>query len=155
MKRVICCLFACVSLLLVSGCTKEDTYNRDETAGSVENITVEEMQKKVDAKETFAIVFTQSWCGHCKDFIKMLGDYLPSHNVTVYDVVLDEDPIKEQTVKLDMIRKTFPEMDATPSVYYVVDGVKQDELMPGDDGKGITESMFDEWVQKHQIDLKK
>lgn len=152
MKRMIYCLFTCFCLLIVSGCTK-DAYARDTTPGKLEKITVEEMQQKVEAKETFVVVFTQSWCGHCKAFVEMLDDYLPTHNVTVYDVVLDEDPIKEQTVKLDMIRKTFPDMNATPALYYVVDGVQKDELVPDDDG--ITKKAFDTWVQKHQIDLKK
>lgn len=149
MKRMMC-IFTCLCLLLVSGCSSG--YERDERAGKVEKITVEQMQEKIENKDTFVLVFTQSWCEHCKLFKEMLDEYLPTHNVIVYDVVLDEDPIESQEEKLAIIRETFPKMNATPELYYVKDGVKEEQLIADDDG--ITETKFDSWVQNHQLDKK-
>lgn len=151
MKRIMCIL-TCLCLLLVSGCTSGYQYQRDDSAGNIEKITIEEMQEKIDNKETFALVFTQSWCEHCKLFLEMLDGYLPTHNVTIYDVVLDEDPIEDQAQKLEIIRKTFPKMNSTPELYYVKDGAKEAQLVAGEDG--ITEESFDSWVQNYQLDSK-
>ena len=87
----------------------------------MENITVAKMQEMVDKKESFAIVFTQTTCSHCIEFKKMLDGYLLDHNVVLYDVVLDEAPASQRKSDLNTIRKTFPGMNETPSLYYVKD----------------------------------
>lgn len=149
MKRIFCIL-SCVCMLLVAGCTS--SYKRDTSAGKVINITVTELQEKVANKDTFAVVFTQTTCAHCKVFMQMLEEYLPTHNITLYDVVLDTDPIVDLNEKLAIIRPTFPTMDGTPMLYYVKDGVMENEFVNGDDG--ITEARFDDWIQELQLDKK-
>lgn len=140
-----------LSALLISGCSS--TYERDDNPGKVEKITVAEMQKKIDDKDTFAVVFTQTSCVHCQKFMAMLDTYLLNHNVTLYDVVLDQDPNKDWEGNLEIIRTTFPGMDETPSLFYVKDGVKDNQLENGEEG--LTEEAFDQWVQDNKLDAKK
>lgn len=141
----------CLCALLVTGCGS--SYERDDNPGKVENITVAQMQKKIEDKETFAVVFTMTTCTHCKKFMTMLDTYLLDHNVTLYDVVLDEDPNKgDWQGNLDIIRQTFPGMDETPSLYYVKDGKLENQLENGEDG--LTQEKFDNWVQDYQLDAK-
>ena len=152
MKKFIrlCGISAC-TLLLLTGCSSK--YERDDEPGRVENITVAKMQEMVDKKESFAIVFTQTTCSHCIEFKKMLDGYLLDHNVVLYDVVLDEAPASQRKSDLNTIRKTFPGMNETPSLFYVKEGKLENLLENGDDG--LTEEKFDSWVQRYKLDEKK
>ena len=64
--------------------------------------------------------------------------------VVLYDVVLDEAPASQRKSDLNTIRKTFPGMNETPSLYYVKEGKLENLLENGDDG--LTEEKFDSWV---------
>lgn len=75
------------------------------------------------------------------------------HNVVLYDVVLDEAPASQRKSDLKKIRETFPEMNETPSLYYVKNGKMDNLLENGDDG--LTEEKFDNWVQRYKLDEKK
>ncbi|MEF2782040.1 thioredoxin [Erysipelotrichaceae bacterium HCN-30851] len=146
-------LFAVLGMLLVflTGCGS--SYERDTSTGEVINIRVAEMQEMIDNKESFAIVFTQTTCGHCIEFKEMLNTYLLDHNVVLYDVVLDEAPADERKSELNTIRETFPGMNQTPSLYYVKDGEMENQLENGEEG--LTEERFDDWVQRYKLDEKK
>lgn len=150
MKKFACVIVIAFALVL-SGCSSK--YKRDTSPGQVKNITVRQMEDKLAKKESFPIVFTQSFCEHCIDFMKMLDGYLPEHNITLYDVVLDEAPQDEQTKNLETIRKTFSGLNATPALYYVKEGKLENTFDMGKDG--ITKDKFDDWVQKNKLDEKK
>ncbi|MEG1475226.1 MAG: thioredoxin [Longicatena sp.] len=148
MKKIIS-IVCCSLVLLLSGCSG---YSRDTSAGKLEAISVAKMQEKIDNKESFAVVFTQTACGHCINFQAMVTLYLENHNVTVYDVVLDNEEETKRDSNLQLIRKTFPGMNTTPSLYYVKDGKMDNVFENGSDG--ITEAKFDSWVQNYQLDKK-
>lgn len=150
MKKITCMIMVALTLVL-SGCSSK--YERDSNPGKLKDITVSQLEEKLAKKETFPIVFTQSFCSFCINFKDMLAGYLPDHNVTLYDVVLDEAPKDEQQKNLDTIRKTFKGFNATPSLYYVKDGKLENTFDMGNDG--ITKDKFDKWVQTYKLDEKK
>ena len=125
-------------------------YERDGSAGSLEVISVAQMEEKMQNKDTFVILFSQSWCSHCEEVKTMLENYLPAHHVNVYDVIIDKDPVDDKKGNLKIIQSYFETMDNTPAMYYVEDGVITDQLETGDDG--ITKEKFDSWVQRYRID---
>lgn len=128
----------------------KDSYKRSTKEGKVEKITVAQMQEKLDKKQSFPIVFTQTTCGGCKDFKKMLDEYLKTHQVVVYDVILDEAPEENRQAELQQIRETFPGMNETPSLYLIKDGKLNNQLKSDKDG--ISKERFDKWVQEYQMD---
>ena len=147
MKKIVC-IFACIMALALGGCSS--SYERDSTPGEVVRVTVGEMQSMIDKKESFAIVFTQTQCSHCIVFHEMLDEYLLYHNITLYEVVLDEAPKEERSENLKKIRKTFKELDSTPTLYYVKDGKIEEEIL------GLTEEDdFDDFVKEYKLDEKK
>lgn len=148
MKKIMC-IFSCLLMLLVSGCS---SYERDSRAGEVQKITINQLQEKLENKETFAIAFTQSWCGHCKEMMTMLDSYLEDHHVILLDLVIDMDPDYSSEKAVEISQKTFTDMTGTPTLYYVKDGEIASKLVSGEDG--ITEEKFDSWVQKNELDKK-
>lgn len=144
MKKLFLLLTLC---LFVCGCT---AYQRDGRAGKVEVISVAQMEAKMEQKDTFVILFTQSWCSHCEELKIMLDNYLPAHYVTVYDVIIDKDPVDDKKGNLSKIQAYFETMDNTPALYYVVDGEIENQLEAGEDG--FTKEKFDSWIQRYRID---
>ena len=145
MKKFLC-LLCCVFTLALTACSS--SYERNEEPGELVNITVDEMQDKIDNKESFAIVFTKTTCDYCIKFHTMLDSYLLYHGIVLYEVVLDEAPQSEQKGNLKQINKTF-DLDSTPTLYYVKDGKVDDKIVGG-----IEEDAFDDWVVKHKLDEK-
>lgn len=126
------------------------SYQRDDRPGSLEKISVAQMEEKMQNQDTFVIMFTQSWCSHCEELKEMLDTYLPAHHVNVYDVIIDKDPVDDKKGNLKKIQSYFATMDNTPALYYVVDGKIENQLEAGEDG--FTKTKFDSWVQRYRMD---
>lgn len=146
-KTYICMIAA--MLFIVSGCgsaTKEkvDKY----IAGHVEGITTAQVMEKIENKEDFTIVFTQTGCTHCKTFMKMLNEYLPDHNLVLYDLILDKEPNREEA--LTQLEASFPEFTGTPDIYCVEDGKIKSRFW-NEGYSGLEESTFNEWVEKYNL----
>lgn len=142
-----CCVILSIGILfLVSGC---GSYKRDTSAGKIAYLTYEELEKKMEAKESFTVIFTQPTCIHCQEFKEVLDTYLPTHHVLLYDVSIDRDRMSDTAFKslLANIRTYFPKMDGTPDLYYV----KKGEVVERYE-EAFDEKSFDEWVQEHQLD---
>lgn len=154
MKKIIL-MAVCLLTLTLTACSSSSSYERDNKPGELKSITIEEMQEKIDKKESFAIMFSQPTCGACIELKALLDKYLPTHNVVMYDVSLNaaEETQAEVDAKLEVIHKTFPGLEHTPSVYYVEDGKMKNEIENGKDG--VTEEKFDSWVQSNKLDEKK
>lgn len=147
MKKIIAII---AILFMITGC-KNDAYVRDTTEGQVSEISLEEMQQKLDQKDTFVVVFTTSMCGYCQNFEKMLTTYLPTHNVDPFVIVLDHEKRTSQENR-KIVNVEFPEFDATPGVFYVEKGKNKSYL--ANERNGVDETMFDTWVQENEIDKK-
>ena len=149
MKKLILGVF-CICMLV--GCGSKDAYERNEGAGKIVTITLDEMQEKLSNKETFPIVFTTSYCGYCSEFHEVFEEYIKTHHVVMYEVVLDMEDRSEQE-NLDIILPHFPQFYSTPGVFFVKDGKNEEYLDFA--SLGMNEEVIDEWVQKHQLDRKK
>lgn len=150
MKKFLC-IGLCALSLFITGCTS--TKNNP---GKMEPVTVEQMQEKIENKESFAIVFTQPKCGYCNEFKAMLEEYLPTHDVTLLEVSIDISAMSkdEKTEMLAKINKYFPEMDGTPDLYYVKDGKIEDHFDSNEVYLG-EEKNFSDWVEKYKLDANK
>lgn len=136
------CVFAAMMMLL-TGCS----YNGE--PGSVERITTAQLIQKLDNKESFVVVFTQTTCGHCKTFMEMLDEYLPTHDITVYDVIIDLEGNRDQAVK--ELETLFPDFTGTPDLYYLENGEISSRFWKEYQEAGLTETTFNAWVKKHDL----
>ena len=132
---------------LLCGCT---SYERDESAGEVIQISLADMESMMKKGQEFTIAFTQSMCVYCEDFHELFENYRQNHHVVLYEVPLERE--KEQpNVNRAIIQQYFPEFDKTPGIFYAnggkcIDSIHQSQRM--------TEELFDNWVKKHKLDKK-
>lgn len=141
--------FAAV-LMLVSGCGDSEPS----VPGKVERINTAVVAEKIKNEEDFAIVLTQTSCGHCQTFHTMLTDYLPDHNVTLYEVELDWVNDKEGTqVALKELEAIFPDFNGTPDLYYLEKGKIKSRFWDEKEyqGEGLSESSFHQWAQEYNL----
>lgn len=145
-KRYLCA-FAAV-LMLVSGCGDKGT------PGKLEMINTAALSEKINNKEDFALVITQTGCGHCTTFHNMLNEYLPDHNVIVYEVLLDWDNDKEGAQKaLAELEAQFPDFTGTPDLYYMEKGEIKSRFWAEEayQNEGLSEMSFHSWVKKYNL----
>lgn len=89
---------------LLCGCT---SYERDESAGEVIQISLADMESMMKKGQEFTIAFTQSMCGYCEDFHELFENYRQNHHVVLYEVPLERE--KEQpNVNRAIIQQYFP-----------------------------------------------
>ncbi|MDD3049020.1 MAG: hypothetical protein PHQ89_03480 [Bacilli bacterium] len=144
-------IILCFIVLFICGCSANSDYTRSNKSGKIINISLAQMKEKMENKDTFAIAFTTSYCNYCLQFHNIFDEYMKTHEVTLYQVVLDEETTNEME-NIEIIHTYFPEFNTTPGIFYVEDGKEENYLNTY--ASGISEEIIDEWVIKYKMDEK-
>lgn len=96
-------------LFLFTGCESEDKY--------LKNLSYNELNTKLENKETFFFVVTQDGCSHCEDFLPVLKKVLNQYEVVGYNLNLTKMTEKEH----EEFDKAF-NVEGTPTTIFVKDG---------------------------------
>lgn len=145
LKKILLCIVLCV---FITGCADKE-YNRSSKSGKVIDITLSQMETKLENGDTFAIAFVTSYCNYCMQFHSIFNEYIKNHEVTLYQVILDNEATSEEE-NLAIILNYFPEFYSTPGIFYVEDGKEKDYLDLYN--LGISEEVIDEWVVEFKMD---
>ena len=141
--------FMCVTTLF--GCSSSN-YERDTSPGEIKTISLKELSEKMENKDTFTVMLTQSMCGYCQEFKTILTDYQKEHNLVMNEVVLDKENATPQE-NLKIIKPYFSDFSTTPGIFYVEKGESKSHLK--EKGGTINTEHLDEWVQEFKLDRKK
>lgn len=79
-----------------------------------------ELQTKIDNKESFILVITQTTCSHCHEYRPILINVLEEYNIVAYELELDKLTTKERG-KLNDIAN----VSGTPTTIFIYDGVEK------------------------------
>jgi len=80
-------------------------------------LTYNELVEKINNKDSFVLVFTQSQCGHCHEYKPVLTRTLAKVKLYAYEIVLDK-LTKEEKAKLNDIAN----VSQTPTTTFIKDG---------------------------------
>lgn len=139
-------LMGCAILLLTAGCGKKVL----DEPGIVSELSYSQLQEKMDNKETFVMVFTQTTCTHCVTFKKMLDEeYLPYYDVEMFDFVLDHQS-GERSELTKNLEVSFPNFTGTPDVYYIENGVVKERFWDVKDE--LSEEQFHDWMKNKDLE---
>lgn len=154
MKKIFIC-FSCAFVLLMSACSAG--YERSNNPGSLVSVKMEEVRDMMEKKETFALMFTQTNCSHCIDFLEgVLSDYISDHELVMYDVVFDKLDSMDDVYKFieehpnpkRFLGEGMDETSAyTPSFYFIEDGEVKDIYIGQMD-----ERTLDGFVKQYRLD---
>ncbi len=135
-----------------NGTEREESGTEESTqSGQIISISMAEMEEKLNAGETFLVSFVTIECPYCQEFHSMLVDYVETHAVTMYQVILDYEETSEEENRA-RIAELFPEFNTVPGVFYVVNG--EDGSYLDTYHLGVGEAAFDDWVQENEIEAK-
>lgn len=102
-------------------------------------LTFDELQEKVDNKETFILVFTQESCSHCMVYKPTLKEVLYENNIYAYELQTNKLTTKE-AAKL----KDIANAEGTPTTIFIKDGqeISTNVRLVGNQSKGNIVSRF-------------
>ena len=80
-------------------------------------LTYEELKEKIDKKESFVLVYTQTTCAHCHEYKPILTKTLANIDFYAYEIVLDKLK-KEDRPKMNDIAN----VSGTPTTIFIKDG---------------------------------
>ena len=80
-------------------------------------LTYDELAEKIENKDSFMLVFTQTQCSHCIEYKPTLKRILAKHDFYAYEIVLDK-LSKSEKAKLNDIAN----VSSTPTTVFIIDG---------------------------------
>jgi len=80
-------------------------------------ISFKELQEKIDNKDSFILLLSQTTCSHCAEYRPVLKKVLKNYNIYAYEIATDKLD-KEQTAKL----KDIANASGTPTTVFIENG---------------------------------
>ncbi len=90
---------------------------------NIVSITVSELEAKIQNKETFILVVSQTGCSHCKQYLPELNRTLKKINLTAYDLNVTGLKSEEATTLNKYIN-----FSGTPTTFFYRDGEEKTTL---------------------------
>jgi len=117
-------------VLYEPGDTVEDSTETDSSAedtivyDSVNYITVQDLQDKLDNKETFVLVFAASGCSACKLYMDSINSFYFTNEVKLDYIDVNSDDVVDNVDQVIDILDTYlgGEFNATPTTFFIKDG---------------------------------
>lgn len=144
----------CILLLFITGgCTSKPDKPFSEMEfnpgnGEVTSISLTDAIEKKENKETYILMFSQTYCSYCLDFFMETDSYTKEIGLSIYDVILD-DETESQENTLSIIKDNFSSFSSTPSLYYIAEGKVQESLLSSDTEVNL--DSYKRWLKKLQI----
>ena len=104
-----------IGALIYAAITIHKSQNSD--SKYLKEISYAELEKKIEAKEDFILVFSRTTCSHCAEYKPILASTLAEYEITAYVVELDE-LTDEETAKL----KDIANVSGTPTTIFMQNG---------------------------------
>lgn len=144
-----------VFVLLLGACSTSPVNNDNESAieltpneGAVKKIAMQDVFDKMDNKETFVVLLSQTYCNACLKFFMLTDSYTEEIGLTLWDIILDDEPTSEEE-NLEMTNERFGHFSATPSIYYIENGEVKDSLCS--DSVELTLETYQQFLTENNI----
>lgn len=111
-KRIIILIIICI-IALVGGFFLDKSLSKEYLV----EIKYDEVMKKIDKKDTFVLLLSQTTCSHCAEYKPKLSRVAKKYKVMVY--YLETDQLKEKEEK--ELKKKFS-FSGTPTTVFVIKG---------------------------------
>ena len=120
-ENIIKCAIGAIIIAAVAGIIYAAvSINKDkkEKDSHLVEITLSELQEKVNNKETFILVVTQEGCPHCESFKPVLQDVLVEYDTAGYEIVQSKIDEKDKDAYTDIV----PNVTGTPTTLFFKNG---------------------------------
>lgn len=108
---------AIISLIYASTILHGKEVNEDK---HLVELTFEELQQKVDNKETFILLISQTTCSHCMEYKPILKSVLAKYDITAYVIELDTLSTEDKGRLKDIAN-----VSGTPNTIFIEEGTEK------------------------------
>lgn len=99
------------------------SFKNTDKESNLVNLSVSELEAKINNKDTFIIVITQTGCSHCEQYIPELNRTLKENNLTAYKL-----NITELNKEDSSILSRYINFSGTPTTIFFHDGFESTTL---------------------------
>lgn len=128
-KNLILGLIVLLITALVCGCIYflgKKINENDNKMSHVVELNIDTLKEKVENKDNFILVITQTGCSHCEAFLPVVNKVGEKYDITFYQLnraKMDGDGIKylKEVVNINTTAPGF----GTPTTFFIYDGVEK------------------------------
>ena len=107
MKKIKNILLICLLVILCTSCK----------SSNLKSLSLNELNKKLDNKETFFFVIIQDGCQHCEKFVPVVEDVLDEYNLVGYKINITDLSEEDDEALFAMYG-----VNSTPTTIFIKDG---------------------------------
>ncbi len=112
-----------IGLLIFGVFIKNKNKENDNSNNKIVELSMADLNKKIEDKDTFILLITQTGCSHCEAFLKTVKNTIKDYDIVFYDINLTNLSSDEQG-QLKLIANT----SGTPTTVFIKDGVEETTL---------------------------
>lgn len=117
-------LYVISAIIILAGAFLAYKLNfKEEKYSSLININVSELEKKINNKDTFILVLSQTGCSHCEQYLPELNRTLEENDIKAY--VLNITDVNEDDSKKLAQHVNF---SGTPTTAFFIEGAEKTTL---------------------------
>lgn len=117
-KNIILGVLICILIILI--CTLLYIIGKKSDFKSIEDINLTTLKTKIDNKEKFVLVITQTGCSHCMAYLPILEEIGKDYKLTFYDLNMTNLSDEEKVEFNKLVR-----ISGTPTTIFYTDGEEQ------------------------------
>lgn len=117
-KNIILGVLICILIILI--CTLLYIIGKKSDFKSIEDINLTTLKAKIDNKEKFVLVITQTGCSHCMAYLPILEEIGEDYKLTFYDLNMTNLSDEEKVEFNKLVR-----ISGTPTTIFYTDGEEQ------------------------------
>ncbi len=117
-KNIILGVLVCILIILI--CTLLYIIGKKSDFKSIEDINLTTLKTKIDNKEKFVLVITQTGCSHCMAYLPILEEIGEDYKLTFYDLNMTNLSDEEKVEFNKLVR-----ISGTPTTIFYTDGEEQ------------------------------
>ena len=149
MKKIFLSVVCC--MMFLTGCAASDK------GGKIKDITLEQIQEKLEKKDNFVLIVSRESCQHCQDLKEMLNKTIKEHATILYKYEMDETSMDALVKDATLLQQALVEKDAsseysTPHIYYIYEGVVRDSFTGYDESQP---SQFWDFIKNNSLENSK
>lgn len=117
-KNIILGVLICILIILI--CTLLYIIGKKSDFKSIEDINLTTLKTKIDNKEKFVLVITQTGCSHCMAYLPILEEIGKDYKLTFYDLNMTNLSDEEKVEFNKLVR-----ISGTPTTIFYTAGEEQ------------------------------
>lgn len=117
--------------------------------GAIEYVSIDAVIEKLNQKESFILLVSKESCTHCKDLEAMLDKTLDEHDITIYNIKLNESSEDAYDADISKLEEYLDKPGRTPHTYYIDKGVVIDEYVGYSEGQ---DKEYWNWVKQSGLE---